>query len=160
MMPGSGSNLSLDATLPALTEQQQRSLVSLCEALSCPSRLKVFLLLCESGAQTVKGITQRLRFSQSLTSTHLKLLKLAGLVINRRQGREVWYELASRSARCDRHRAGHDPNRPADPPHHQPSTEASLDQLRIEIRPCDGVCITLCTPPSESRQPLAPAKAA
>jgi DNA-binding transcriptional ArsR family regulator len=160
MIPVSGSKLSPDAMLPALTEQQQRSLVSLCEALSCPSRLKVFLLLCESGARTVKGIAQRLGLPSGSMSAHLALLKLAGLVINRRQGREVWYELASRSARCDRHPPGDDPNRPDDPPHHQPGAAASLDQLRIEIRPCDGVRITLCAPPSESRQPLAPAKAA
>jgi DNA-binding transcriptional ArsR family regulator len=62
-------------------------------ALADPTRLAVLeYLLKRSG--TVKQINEGLRLAQNLLSHHLKVLREAGLVISRRDGKGVRYELA------------------------------------------------------------------
>jgi ArsR family transcriptional regulator, arsenate/arsenite/antimonite-responsive transcriptional repressor len=61
-------------------------------ALSDETRLKILEQLSE-GEQCVCDLTDALEAGQSLMSFHLKTLKEAGLLRDRRQGRWVYYSL-------------------------------------------------------------------
>jgi ArsR family transcriptional regulator len=61
-------------------------------ALSDETRLQLLELLRE-GEQCVCGLTDALDAAQSRLSFHLKTLKDAGLVTDRREGRWVYYSL-------------------------------------------------------------------
>lgn len=62
------------------------------QALSDPKRLRILALL-RDGEQCVCDLTDALDVAQSLLSFHLKSLKEAGLVSDRRDGRWVYYSL-------------------------------------------------------------------
>jgi ArsR family transcriptional regulator len=61
-------------------------------ALGDETRLKILERLSE-GEQCVCDLTDALEAGQSLTSHHLKTLKEAGLLQDRRQGRWIYYSL-------------------------------------------------------------------
>jgi DNA-binding transcriptional ArsR family regulator len=65
--------------------------------LADPTRRALFERLCRKGEQTVGGLTAEAGVSQPAVSKHLGLLKRAGLVRYRRQGRQTHYsaELAA-----------------------------------------------------------------
>jgi DNA-binding transcriptional ArsR family regulator len=60
-------------------------------ALADPTRRALFERLCRKGEQTVGGLTARARVSQPAVSKHLGVLKEAGLVRDRHQGRQTHY---------------------------------------------------------------------
>lgn len=62
------------------------------QALSEPKRLRILDLL-RSGEKCVGRLTEELDVAQSLLSFHLKALRDAGLVADRREGRWVYYSL-------------------------------------------------------------------
>jgi DNA-binding transcriptional ArsR family regulator len=64
--------------------------------LADPTRRALFERLCREGEQTVGALTAGAGVSQPAVSKHLGVLKLAGLVRDRRQGRLTHY-----SARLD-----------------------------------------------------------
>lgn len=59
--------------------------------LSDPTRRAIFERLCRGGEQTVGTLTAQARVSQPAVSKHLGLLKRAGLVRDRHEGRETHY---------------------------------------------------------------------
>ena len=59
--------------------------------LSDPTRRGIFERLCHDGEQTVRALTALAGVSQPAVSKHLAILKQAGLVSDRRQGRETHY---------------------------------------------------------------------
>ena len=59
--------------------------------LADPTRRAIFERLCRSGEQTVGALTARAKISQPAVSKHLRLLKKAGLVRDRHEGRETHY---------------------------------------------------------------------
>jgi DNA-binding transcriptional ArsR family regulator len=61
------------------------------KALSDPTRRVIFQRLSREGEQTVHALTDLAGVSQPAVSKHLSALKLAGLVRDRRQGRETHY---------------------------------------------------------------------
>jgi len=61
------------------------------KALADPTRRAIFERLCREGEQTVGGLTAAAGISQPAVSKHLRLLKQAGLVRDRHQGRETRY---------------------------------------------------------------------
>lgn len=61
-------------------------------ALADETRLRIVESLCE-GEQCVCELTTLLKTSQSLLSFHLKTLKEAGMVQDRREGRWIYYTL-------------------------------------------------------------------
>ena len=61
-------------------------------ALSDPTRLQIIECL-GTGEQCVCDLTERLEAAQSRLSFHLKTLKDAGLLNDRREGRWVYYSL-------------------------------------------------------------------
>jgi len=60
-------------------------------ALADPTRRGLFERLCRDGAQTVHALTAQAGVSQPAVSKHLGVLKQAGLVLDRKEGRETHY---------------------------------------------------------------------
>lgn len=59
--------------------------------LADPTRRGLFERLCRDGEQTVHALTAQAGVSQPAVSKHLGVLKQAGLVLDRREGRETHY---------------------------------------------------------------------
>lgn len=56
-----------------------------------PTRRAIFERLCRKGEQTVGALTAHARVSQPAVSKHLAMLKQAGLVRDRHEGRQTHY---------------------------------------------------------------------
>ena len=67
------------------------------KTLADPTRRAIFERLCRDGEQTVGALTAQARISQPAVSKHLGILKQAGLVLDRHEGRLTHYS-AQRSA--------------------------------------------------------------
>ncbi|MGH6832932.1 MAG: ArsR/SmtB family transcription factor [Methyloceanibacter sp.] len=61
------------------------------KTLADPTRRAIFERLARDGEQTVHALTDRAGVSQPAVSEHLGVLKLAGLVRDRPEGRSVHY---------------------------------------------------------------------
>lgn len=59
--------------------------------LADPTRRAIFERLCREGEKTVGALTARAGVSQPVVSKHLGVLKKAGLVRGRHEGRETHY---------------------------------------------------------------------
>lgn len=59
--------------------------------LADPTRRAIFERLCRHGEHTVAALTARAGVSQPAVSKHLGILKEAGLVRNRHEGRQTHY---------------------------------------------------------------------
>ena len=64
---------------------------ALFRSLADPTRRAIFERLCREGEQTVGALTARGRISQPAVSKHLGVLKQAGLVRDRHEGRQTHY---------------------------------------------------------------------
>ena len=60
-------------------------------ALADPTRRAIFERLSQGGELTVRALTDKAGISQPAVSKHLGLLKLAGLVSDRPDGRQTYY---------------------------------------------------------------------
>jgi DNA-binding transcriptional ArsR family regulator len=60
-------------------------------SLGDPTRRAIFERLCRDGEQTVGALTERAGVSQPAVSKHLAVLKRAGLVRDRQDGRQIYY---------------------------------------------------------------------
>lgn len=58
-----------------------------------PTRLRILWLLAHS-EQCVNNISLAIDMSASAVSHHLRVLRQAGLIVNRRAGKEIYYKLA------------------------------------------------------------------
>jgi DNA-binding transcriptional ArsR family regulator len=66
-------------------------------ALADPTRRALFERLCQDGEQTVGALTAQAGVSQPAVSKHLAALRAAGLVGDRREGRETHYSARPRA---------------------------------------------------------------
>lgn len=64
---------------------------ALFKTLADPTRRGIFERLCREGEKTVGALTAKAGVSQPVVSKHLGVLKQAGLVRGRQQGRETHY---------------------------------------------------------------------
>ncbi|HEX3808191.1 MAG TPA: metalloregulator ArsR/SmtB family transcription factor [Rhizomicrobium sp.] len=64
---------------------------ALFRSLADPTRRAIFERLCRQGEQTVGALTAHAGVSQPAVSKHLSLLKEAGLVRDRHEGRQTLY---------------------------------------------------------------------
>jgi len=64
---------------------------ALFQTLADPTRRAIFERLCRDGAQTVAALTAQAGVSQPAVSKHLGILKRAGLVLDRPDGRQTHY---------------------------------------------------------------------
>ncbi len=60
-------------------------------SLADPTRRAIFERLCLDGEQTVVALTEQAGISQPAVSKHLRVLKQAGLVSGRHEGRQTHY---------------------------------------------------------------------
>ncbi|WP_026872285.1 ArsR/SmtB family transcription factor [Inquilinus limosus] len=65
--------------------------------LADPTRRAIFERLCRDGEQTVAALTARAGVSQPAVSKHLGVLKQAGLVRDRHEGRQTHYSALPRA---------------------------------------------------------------
>ena len=70
-------------------ERDLRRLRTFYRALGDETRLRIIGLLAEGGPMAVNALSARVGLSQPLISWHLRILRLAGLIDTRRQGRAV-----------------------------------------------------------------------
>jgi DNA-binding transcriptional ArsR family regulator len=70
---------------------------TLFRALADPTRRALFERLCRKGEQTVAALTARAGISQPAVSKHLAVLKEAGLVRDRHEGRQTHYSAQLRA---------------------------------------------------------------
>lgn len=63
------------------------------QQLGDPTRLRIFWLLCHY-EENVMSISNILDMSSPAVSHHLRPLKNSGLIVSRRQGKEVYYKAA------------------------------------------------------------------
>lgn len=70
--------------------------------LSDPNRLRIFWALCH-GEECVINISALTEMSSPAVSHHLRILKNAGLIMSRREGKEVYYRAAATEAACALH---------------------------------------------------------
>lgn len=64
---------------------------TLFRTLADPTRRALFERLCRNGEQTVAALTAQAGVSQPAVSKHLRVLKQAGLVLDRPEGRQTHY---------------------------------------------------------------------
>jgi DNA-binding transcriptional ArsR family regulator len=69
----------------------------LLKALADPTRRAIFERLCREGEQTVGALTARAGVSQPAVSKHLGVLRQAGLVRDRQEGRQTHYSAQFRA---------------------------------------------------------------
>jgi DNA-binding transcriptional ArsR family regulator len=74
-----------------MTQDLNLNQTLLFRTLADPTRRAIFESLCQNGEQTVGALTARSGVSQPAVSKHLVVLKQAGLVRDRHQGRQTHY---------------------------------------------------------------------
>ena len=84
------------------SEADLEPLVALFRLLSDKTRLNILTLLSK-GERNVSSLCDELRLPQPTVSHHLGLLRMSNLITNRRDGKQVFYEL---DGRVDCHDAG------------------------------------------------------
>ena len=67
------------------------------KTLADPTRRAIFERLCREGEQTVAALTARAGVSQPAVSKHLGVLKQAGMVCDRHEGRQTHYSAQRRA---------------------------------------------------------------
>ena len=82
---------ALAAHLPETGEFQAAA--ELFRLLGDGSRIRVFWLLCH-GEECVINLSAMMEMSSPAVSHHLKQLRAAGLIVSRRDGKEVYYKAA------------------------------------------------------------------
>lgn len=70
---------------------------ALFNTLADPTRRAIFERLCREGEKTVGALTAKARVSQPVVSKHLRILKEAGLVRARPEGRQTHYSAQLRA---------------------------------------------------------------
>ena len=80
-----------------LIEKMSKAHDMLFRTLADPTRRAIFERLCREGEKTVGALTARAGVSQPVVSKHLGVLKQAGLVRGRHEGRETHYSAQLRA---------------------------------------------------------------
>lgn len=92
-LPHNHGHLPKELQLGVPKEQTFSVVSDIFKLLSDNKRIEIFWLLCHC-EECVVNISSLLDMSSPAVSHHLKLLKTAGLVISRREGKEVYYTAA------------------------------------------------------------------
>ena len=81
----------------APVSEDLNTLAEVFKLLADPTRLRIFWTLCHR-EECVMGLAAMLDISSPAISHHLKLLKEGGLIVSRREGKEVYYTAAGTEA--------------------------------------------------------------
>lgn len=79
--------------LPELSTQLEKDLVQVFKLLSDETRLRVLMYLAREGELHVTALCDRLGQSQPAVSHHLALLRVAGIIEARRDGKHNYYSV-------------------------------------------------------------------
>ncbi len=74
-------------------EERFKTVSEIFQQLSDPTRIRIFWLLCHY-EECVMNISSILEMSSPAVSHHLRPLKNSGLIVSRREGKEVYYRAA------------------------------------------------------------------
>ncbi len=78
----------------AKQDRHVKALAQVFRVLGDPTRLRIWNVL-QGGERNVTALCKRLKVPQPTVSHHLGILRMSGLVINRRSGKEIFYSLNS-----------------------------------------------------------------
>lgn len=81
------------AKFPQLSSELERELVQVFKLLSDETRLRILLYLAREGELHVTALCDKLGQSQPAVSHHLALLRVAGLIEARRDGKHNYYSV-------------------------------------------------------------------
>lgn len=81
------------ATFPELSNQLEKDLVQIFKLLSDETRLRILLYLTRERELHVTALCDKLGQSQPAVSHHLALLRVAGLIEARRDGKHNYYSV-------------------------------------------------------------------
>jgi ArsR family transcriptional regulator len=84
------------AAIPELSDQLEKDLVQVFKLLSDETRLRVLMYLAREGELHVTALCDKLGQSQPAVSHHLALLRVAGLIEARRDGKHNFYSVRSK----------------------------------------------------------------
>ena len=84
-------------------EEMVRAVSDALAQLGDPSRLRIFWLLCHT-EECVTDVAAYVHMTSPAVSHHLRLLKAAGLIVSRRDGKEMLYRAADSELVNELHR--------------------------------------------------------
>lgn len=79
-----------------MSEQLEKDLVQVFKLLSDETRLRILMYLSRAGEMHVTALCDKLGQSQPAVSHHLALLRVAGLIEARRDGKHNFYSVRTR----------------------------------------------------------------
>lgn len=82
--------------IPELSDQLEKDLVQVFKLLSDETRLRVLMYLVREGELHVTALCDKLGQSQPAVSHHLALLRVAGLIEARRDGKHNFYSVRAK----------------------------------------------------------------
>jgi ArsR family transcriptional regulator, arsenate/arsenite/antimonite-responsive transcriptional repressor len=82
--------------IPELSDQLEKDLVQVFKLMSDETRLRILMYLMREGELHVTALCERLQQSQPAVSHHLALLRVAGLIEARRDGKHNFYSVRSK----------------------------------------------------------------
>src|SRR4029079_18557153 len=82
--------------IPELSDQLEKDLVQVFKLLSDETRLRVLMHLVREGELHVTALCDKLGQSQPAVSHHLALLRVAGLIEARRDGKHNYYSVRAK----------------------------------------------------------------
>jgi len=83
-------------SVPELSDQLEKDLVQVFKLLSDETRLRVLMYLAREGELHVTALCDKLNQSQPAVSHHLALLRVAGLIEARRDGKHNFYSVRAK----------------------------------------------------------------
>jgi len=83
-------------SVPELSDQLEKDLVQVFKLLSDETRLRVMMYLAREGELHVTALCDKLNQSQPAVSHHLALLRVAGLIEARRDGKHNFYSVRAK----------------------------------------------------------------
>ena len=84
---------SKGSPIPEISDQLERELTQIFKLLSDETRLRILMYLIREGELHVTALCERLEQSQPAVSHHLALLRVAGLIEARRDGKHNFYSV-------------------------------------------------------------------
>ena len=88
-----GEEEGIDRLINSLSNNESFATVAnIFQQLSDPTRIRIFWLLCHY-EECVTNISAIMEMSSPAVSHHLRELKNSGLIVSRRQGKEVYYRV-------------------------------------------------------------------
>lgn len=82
-----------NSSIPELSDQLEKDLVQVFKLLSDETRLRILMYLAREGELHVTALCDKLGQSQPAVSHHLALLRVAGLIEARRDGKHNYYSV-------------------------------------------------------------------